>query len=126
MLRTVTSTVLVALLITVIPACGSPPFGPQGLQPPDGFPLMPGMEPLPADDSDVAGRWRSDEFGGDVYDYYLAALPAAGYRAIEPAPGGEAAIIRFEETDGTPWQLNLTAIGGPEDGTEIKLGRPHP
>jgi hypothetical protein len=121
MIRSGAARVLVALLIA-LPAAGC---GPRPAIPaerlPEGFPVMPGAEALPLATGDLVGHWRVDEVGPAVYQYYLAALPAAGYRALQAAAG-----IRFEDRDGVAWQLDLTALGGPFDGTEIRLGRPRP
>jgi hypothetical protein len=61
------------------------------------FPVPPDAVALPLPDATaVIGRWEVPGFGAPVYDFYLGALPAAGYPISAEAPGGDAAIIRFE------------------------------
>jgi hypothetical protein len=133
-LATTASLVVVAVAVAVAAAtgCGGPrvsPAAPQAtarLQLPEDFPVMPGAGSLPAGEGNLAGRWESSAPGPAVYRYYLEALPAAGYRELHAAPGGAVAIIRFTDRAERVWQLDLLAIRGPNDGTEIRLGRPRP
>jgi hypothetical protein len=84
------------------------------------FPVMPGsaaVAPQPGDPSPVAS-WTSTADGARVYDFFVEALPAAGFHIERLAPGGEAAIIRFR-SPGTPqFELSLSSEG---DQTRIDL-----
>lgn len=92
---------------------------------PDGFPVLPGArsEAVPDDDLSTIARWTSDEIGPVAYDYYIEALPAAGYPTMGLYPGGAVANIRFEVPGTAIWQLVLTRDG---DGTgiEVRLDQP--
>jgi hypothetical protein len=101
------------------PASASSPDGtaPAGLP---NFPVMPGsaaVAPQPGDPSLVAS-WTSTADGAHVYDFFVEALPAAGFEIDQLAPGGEAAIVRFTAPDTPQLELSLTAEG---DGTRIDL-----
>lgn len=92
---------------------------------PASFPVMPGSiaaEQLPADPGLLA-RWTTDANGADVYDHFVTALPAAGYRVDELLPGGAAAVIRLSSPAGAALELGLTANG---TGTRIDLRIPDP
>ena len=93
---------------------------------PEGFPVLPGAIPLalPPDDPGLIARWSSDQQGSAAYDFYVDALPAAGYPIAGLYPGGGGAIIRFTVPGGAIWQM-VAGDGG--DGTvvvEIRLDRP--
>ncbi|MEO8638446.1 MAG: hypothetical protein ABI458_00870 [Chloroflexota bacterium] len=93
---------------------------------PSGFPIMPRAAPvpMPRDDPGLIGTWESDQAGSAAYDFYVEALPAAGYPIVGRYPGGEVAVIRFEVADGEVWQM--VAHPTPEGGVaiEIRLDRP--
>jgi hypothetical protein len=93
--------------------------------PPNGFPVLPGARPeaLPADDPAAIARWTSGKVGPVAYQFYVEALPAAGYPISGLFPGGTVAIIRFEAPGDATWQLVLTRTG---DGTriEVRLDQP--
>lgn len=80
--------------------------------PPAGFPVFPGASPaaLPADDPGVAARWITEEVGSAPYDFYVAALPAAGFAVLGSYPGGAGAVIVFEAA-GTAWQVVVSPDG---------------
>ena len=93
---------------------------------PSGFPVVPGAvpEPLPPDDPGLIGLWGSDQAGSATYDFYVEALPAAGYPIVGLYPGGAVALIRFRVPDGQVWQV---VARGKADGTvaiEVRLDRP--
>ena len=93
---------------------------------PDGFPVLPGAVPIamPANDPGLIGLWESDELGSAAYDFYVAALPAAGYPIVGLYAGGDVALIRFGSPDGGVWQM---VAHGTRDGRvaiEIRLDRP--
>ena len=139
-------TVLLLLAIAVA-ACstpdGSPPAraseGPPGSavpgpstseverpQLPGGFPVLPGAVAvvMPADDPGLIGLWETDQPGPAAYDFYVAALPAAGYPIVGLYPGGEVALIRFATAGGQVWQL---VVRGTQDGhvaIEVRLDQP--
>jgi hypothetical protein len=86
---------------------------------PADFPVPPDAVALPLPDATaVIGRWQVPGFGAPVYDFYLEALPAAGYPTSAVAPGGGAAIIRFEAAPGVIWQLEMT---GDFESTLVEL-----
>jgi hypothetical protein len=81
------------------------------------------MEQRSPEPGDIAS-WTTDALPSDIYDFYLAELPAAGYVIDLEGPGGEVAIIRFHGPDGTDYQLDLKGyVGRP---VEVELGPPHP
>jgi hypothetical protein len=90
---------------------------------PSGFPVMPGSDavaPLPEDPTLVA-RWTTAANGAQVYDFFVDALPDAGFEIDQLAPGGEAAIIRLTSPGALQLELSLAADG---DGTRIDLRLP--
>ncbi len=94
-------------------AATRPPTGtsaPPALPP--RFPVMPGASsgPLPSGPGVVA-RWTVEMVGSAPYDFYLHALPAAGYPIVGRYPTEHAALIRFEVSAGTIWQLLLEEAG---------------
>ena len=93
---------------------------------PAGFPVLPGAvrDQLQAtDEPAVIARWSSDQVGPVVYDFYLGALPEAGYQTTGIFPGGAVAVILFETPPGESWELALTQDDG---GTriEVRLAQP--
>lgn len=93
---------------------------------PAGFPLLPGAAPeprLPTDDPAIIARWSSEQVGPVAYDFYVDALPAAGYPTTGLYPGGEVAVIGFQTPSGVRWELVLTLDDG---GTliEVRLAQP--
>jgi hypothetical protein len=93
---------------------------------PPGFPVLPGARPAPLADDDpgLISAWRVEERGMAAYDFYVAALPAAGYRVEGLYPGGEWAIIRFRRADGVVWQLLVHGTGAGPVEVEVRLDRP--
>jgi len=92
---------------------------------PAGFPVLPDASPAapPADDATVIARWTSPQIGSGPFDYYVAALPAAGYRVVGTYPSETTALIRFDATAGTIWQLLLEEAQG---GTRITVRTDRP
>lgn len=88
---------------------------------PAGFPVHDSMEQADVPPGATAA-WTSDAIPPDLYAYYLAALPAAGFEIDLEAPGGTVAILRFHAPDGTPYQLDLNGA----DPIALTLGAPHP
>lgn len=93
---------------------------------PADFPVLPGAvpdQPLPADDPGIIARWSTDQVGPVAYDFYVGALPAAGYPTTGLYPGGAVAVIGFQTPSGEHWELVLTLNGG---GTliEVRLAQP--
>lgn len=121
--------------MTGSPAASSTPMvsgtqaasGPQRVPLPSGFPVLAGAAPvvLAEDDPGLMAAWTSDQLGSAAYDFYVMALPAAGYPIVGLYPGGEVALIRFRAPNGATWQM--VAHGGAVTGTatiEIRLDRP--
>jgi ligand-binding sensor domain-containing protein len=93
---------------------------------PSGFPGFPGVvpQPMPDDDPGLIGLWQSDQVGSAAYDFYVAALPAAGYPIVGLYPGGEVALIRFDAPGGEIWQMVARASPDGRLVIEIRLDRP--
>jgi hypothetical protein len=93
---------------------------------PAGFPVLPGAValPMPDDDPGLIGLWQSDQVGSAAYDFYLAALPAAGYPVVGRYPGGEVALIRFGALDRKVWQMVARTASDGRLTIEIRLDRP--
>ena len=107
-------------------ASAAPPVS-SGLHPqlPIGFPVMTGAigKPLPADDPGLIALWERDETGSSAYDFYVAALPAAGYPIVGLYPGGGVALIRFR-AQGEIWQVVARAAANGGVAIEVRLDRP--
>lgn len=96
------------------------------LELPAGFPVLPGAVPdelQPTGDPAVIARWSSDRVGPVAYEFYIEALPAAGYPTTGMFPGGAVAVIQFRTPPGERWELALTQDDG---GTriEVRLSQP--
>ena len=93
---------------------------------PRGFPVPAGATPavMPVDDPELIGLWTAEVHGSDAYDFYVRALPSAGYRIVAAYPGGAAAVIRFSLPDGAIWQVVMRT--GPDGSVaiEVRLDRP--
>lgn len=76
---------------------------------PAGFPIPEGAVPAPgsAAQGAPATRWTTERSGPEVYRFFVAALPDAGFVVTGLYPGGEAAAIRFTAPNGTTWLLTL-------------------
>ncbi|MGZ6371766.1 MAG: hypothetical protein ACXWL8_00045 [Candidatus Limnocylindria bacterium] len=87
---------------------------------------MPGATsaPMPDDDPGLIGLWESDQLGSAAYDFYGAALPAAGYRIVGLYPGDEVALVRFAIPGGEIWQVVVRPAGGDRVAIEVRLDRP--
>jgi hypothetical protein len=100
-------------------AAGTPTPAPSLPAVPDGLPVMPGA--LAADPPTEPGSialWTVDAIGPDVYNYYLDALPAAGFAIQGRFPGGNVAIIRFTTPGGDTFDL---ALVGDSDGDQVRI-----
>jgi hypothetical protein len=92
---------------------------------PDGFPVMPRAVPmpLPQEDPGLIGLWESDQVGSAVYDFYVDALPTAGYPIVGLYPGGGVALIRFRVPEGEVWQMVARGTADGRVAIEIRLDR---
>lgn len=90
---------------------------------PAAFPVHPAMEGRPPEAGDIAS-WTTGAPPSEIYDFYVAQLPTAGFVIDLAGPGGEVAVIRFHSPDGTAFQLDLKAYAGRP--VEVDLGPPHP
>jgi hypothetical protein len=79
--------------------------------------------PLPAEPGLLA-RWMTGANGAEVYDFYVDALPDAGFAVEQLAPGGAVAVIGFTTREGRLLNLALTAGSG--GGTRVDLREPGP
>lgn len=106
---------------TTTPSSASPSAVPSRPPIPAGMPVMPGAEPAdPATiEPRVIAQWTVDAIGPRVYQYYLDALPAAGFAVRGRFPGGNAAIIRFETPEGMT--LDLALVGEGEHGRRTRI-----
>lgn len=93
---------------------------------PIAFPALPGAVPaaMPDQDPGLIGLWSTDQRGSAAYDFYVEALPRAGYRIVGPYPGGDVAIIRFSLPDGAIWQVVTLASEDGRVAIEVRLDRP--
>jgi len=91
---------------------------------PPGFPTMAKAEPsrLP-DDASVVARWTVPVVGSAAYDFYVGALPDAGFTIDGTYPSDRAALIRFHDQSGRIWQLLAELVG---DRTEITVQTDRP
>lgn len=92
---------------------------------PSGFPVMAGALrlPLPPDDAGLIALWETDQIGSAAYDFYVAALPAAGYPIVGHYPGGGVALIRFS-VGGQTWQVVARGAADGRVAIEVRLDRP--
>ena len=93
---------------------------------PPGFPVLPGAVAvdMPADDPGLIGLWESDQLGSAAYDFYVTALPAAGYPIVGLYPGGDVALIRFAASGGEIWQMVAHGATNGRAEIEVRLDRP--
>lgn len=91
---------------------------------PSGFPVIDGAVrmPLPAEPGLIA-LWESAAAGSAAYDFYVAALPAAGYQIVGVYPGGGVALIRFR-VHGEIWQVVAHGAADGQVVIEVRLDRP--
>jgi hypothetical protein len=109
---------------STLPASGT--SSPSRVELPAGFPVLPGAvaEPLPVDEPGTIARWSSDQVGPVAYDFYVDALPSAGYPAIGLFPGGAVAVILFQTPSDERWELVLTL--NDDGGTRIDVRTAQP
>jgi hypothetical protein len=79
---------------------------------------------MPDDDPGLIGLWESDLVGSAAYDFYVDALPTAGYPIVGLYPGGDVALIRFEAPGGGIWQVVAHGSGDGRTTIEVRLDRP--
>ncbi len=91
---------------------------------PPGFPVVPGAVPaaMPDDDPGLIGAWTSDQHGSVAYDFFLVALPAAGYPVEGAYAGDTVAQFVFSTPGGATWQIDLTT--NPDGTTRIEVRLP--
>jgi hypothetical protein len=76
---------------------------------PAAFPLPAGAVevPDPTGAEHVLGSWHVEMQGPDLYRFFLAELPAAGFEVVGEYPGGAVAVIVFELESGDRLQVSL-------------------
>lgn len=99
------------------------PSPPDAKLPPR-FPVMPNAHSaqLP-DDPGVVARWTVEQLGSAAYDWYVAALPDAGFEILGTYPTERAALIRFRDSGGRTWQLLAELV---DERTQISLQTDRP
>ena len=104
-------------------ATGSPVGRPEL---PPGFPVLPGATTAEPEDDDpgLIAVWTADQVGIGVYDFYVDALPAAGYPIDGLFPGDWLAVVRFVGPGGALWQLVLASDDLVTTRIEVRLDRP--
>lgn len=88
---------------------------------PEDFPLLPGMVSIQPRDAVTIAEWQLEEVGREAYEFYQAALPAAGYVVELDAPGGAAAGFIFRTPDGRRLSLGIMTVG---ELTHVSLSVP--
>ncbi|MEO8510774.1 MAG: hypothetical protein ABI534_05980 [Chloroflexota bacterium] len=101
------------------PPSASDPIAAQRLPMPSGFPIPPGAEPalLAPDDPTMIGHWFVPTMGFNVYNFYVDALPRAGFAIEGLYPGDIGAIIRFHEAS----QILQVYLTGDLEQTDLIL-----
>jgi hypothetical protein len=126
------------LVVALVPACGFQSITPgsvaaslspsavQGIPLPTDFPMLPRAVSvvMPEDDPGLIGLWTTGQRGSVAYDFFVAALPAAGYPIAGLYPGDGAALIRFRTHDGAVWQVVMYADEVGSVAIEVRLDRP--
>jgi hypothetical protein len=111
----------------VVPATPSPSGLPSdtaaaSAQPtlPADFPVMPGATQASGSDAGpgVIATWMTDADGPQVYDFYVAALPAAAFSIVGLYPGGSVATIRLQRQGDPILKLVIT---GETSGSSTKV-----
>ncbi len=88
---------------------------------PGEMPVHPAADVVQPPPTEAIGAWTVNADPPEVYEFYLRALPAAGFTIELAAPGGDVAIIRFSAPDGSDYQLDLTG----HDPVHVALAAPH-
>lgn len=101
------------------PPSSSDPLAGQRPPMPAGFPIPQGAEPalLEPDDPTMIGHWYVPTMGFDIYNFYVDALPRAGFPIEGLYPGDSVAIIRFHEAS----QILQVYLTGDLEQTDLIL-----
>lgn len=137
------SLVLIGVVAALLSACSldadrsvsraSAPVGPspsvaapQRVPLPAGFPVPTGASPvaLPNDDPGLIGLWTMDAGGSAAYDFFLQALPAAGFPISGAYAGDTVAQFFFTIPGGATLQIDLSSA--PDQTTRIDVRLPRP
>ena len=132
-----------ALVVTLISGCSVAAVGSASLAPasvaaapsnpspqriplPSSFPVPPGASPLvmPSDDPGLIGLWTIDAAGSAAYDFFLRALPAAGFPITGAAAGDIVAEFQFRVPGGATLQIDIYANPNLTTRIEVRLPRP--
>lgn len=107
-------------------ASGSPAEPAELPELPATFPVIPGATTAePADDDPgLIASWTVQVVGSAVYDFYVEALPAAGYPIDGLFPADTFAVIRFLGANGQLWQLVMESEDLATSRIEVRLDRP--
>jgi hypothetical protein len=107
-------------------AAPRPSAAPQRIPLPSGFPEPPGASPiaLPSNDPGLIGLWTIEGAGSAAYDFFLRALPAAGFPIADAAAGDVVAEFRFKVPGGATLQIDIYATPNLTTRIEVRLPRP--
>ena len=115
--------------VSVAPASVAPsPFlsAPERIPLPPGFPVPPGASAaaMANDDLGLIGLWTTDAVGSTAYDFFVRALPAAGYTIKGAYAGDTVAQFLFITPSGATLQIDLSATPSLTTRIEVRLPRP--
>jgi hypothetical protein len=130
------------LVAALISACGLDSGEPASLTPasvaaapsisaseriplPAGFPVPPGASPvaMPDDDPGLIGLWTTEAAGSTAYDFFLKALPAAGYPIKGAYAGDTVAQFLLTTPSGATLQIDLYTNPNLTTRIEVRLPR---
>jgi hypothetical protein len=131
------------LVASLIVACNRAPFpsamqhlesaaasasvpAPQRIPLPPGFPLPPGSAPqaMPNEDPGLIGLWTIDAGGSAAYNFFLQALPAAGFPISGAYAGDTVAQFLFTIPGGATLQIDLSSTKALTTRIGVRLPRP--
>lgn len=130
--------VQLAFLTALVPACGHEPSTPESpaasssasaaerIPLPAGFPIPPGASPaaMPNEDPGLIGLWTTEADGSTVYDFFIRALPAAGYPIKGAYAGDTVAQFLFTTPDGATLQIDVYLDPTMTTRIDVRLPRP--
>jgi hypothetical protein len=79
---------------------------------------------LPNDDPGLIAQWMMVTGGSAAYDFFLRALPAAGFPVTGSAAGDIVAELQFTGPSGATLQIDIYANPNLTTRIEVRLPRP--